>query len=188
MPNPASAAESHAVVLVGFMGAGKSSVGAKLAQLLNWKFEDLDDHIQAREGKSIPQIFAESGESAFREIEHKTLSDLLAKTGASSRIIAVGGGAFVQEVNRTLLESAKVPTVFLDAPPEELFRRCMEQKIERPLRRDQHQFFQLYEDRRAHYATATLCINTHNRDVGKIAAEVAERLGLKPLLSEVKEF
>ena len=186
MPDHTSVSESRAIVLVGFMGAGKSSVGPKLAQLLGWTFKDLDDHIQLQEGRTVPQIFAESGEAAFRRIEHRALRGLLKELKESSQVIAVGGGAFAQENNRALLESSKVPTVFLDAPPEELFRRCMEQKIDRPLRRDRHQFFQLYEDRRAHYATATACINTHTKEIEEIAREVAERLGLKPHLRGVR--
>src|SRR5271169_5659788 len=70
-----------AVVLVGFMGAGKSSVGAALSRRLGWPFEDLDERIQAREQPSIEEIFRLSGEAVFRRLEHEALRSLISETG-----------------------------------------------------------------------------------------------------------
>jgi shikimate kinase len=172
-----------AVFLVGFMGAGKTSVGRALGQRLNWIFEDLDDHIERREGRTVAAIFRDSGESEFRRAEHNALKHLLDELrSGSTRIIALGGGAFVQPGNASLLKASEVPTVFLDAPVEDLWQRCSRQAsedgTERPLLRSREQFRQLYELRRPGYARASLRIQAGNRSVEAIAAEIAEKLGL----------
>ena len=133
----APASGVRAVVLVGFMGAGKSSVGVALSRKLGWPFEDLDERIQAREQRSIEQIFRQSGEAAFRQLEHAALRSLIARVWALlPRSWLLGGGAFAQANNAALLEEAGLSTIFLDAPVEELFRRCQQQQLERPLRGD----------------------------------------------------
>src|ERR1700685_3288188 len=87
------AGELRTIVLVGFMGAGKTSVGRALSRRLGLSFEDLDDRIQVREGKTIGQIFQESGEAEFRKAEPAALRELLAEPGSPSRVVALGGGA-----------------------------------------------------------------------------------------------
>jgi len=173
----------NAVFLVGFMGAGKSSVGRALGQRLNWVFEDLDDRIEAREGRTVAEIFRDSGESEFRRAEHAALEHVLRELrGGGARIIALGGGAFVQKENAALLKRSGVPTVFLDAPVEELWQRCCTQAretgAERPLLRSQEQFRELYETRSRSYSKASLKIQTSARAVETIAAEIANTLGL----------
>ena len=165
------------------MGAGKSSVGRVLGERLNWIFEDLDDRIERREGRSIAEIFRKSGEAAFRWAEHAALGELLQELeGGSARVIAMGGGAFVQDDNASLLHAAGAKTVFLNAAVEELWRRCRTQAgeagMERPLLKDKRQFRKLYEARRAKYGKATLKIETSGRSVDAIAAEIAQRLDL----------
>ncbi len=183
---PAGNRQLGAVFLVGFMGAGKTSVGRALGQRLNWIFEDLDDRIAAREGRSVAEIFRDSGESEFRRAEHNALKHVLDELrGGSTRIIALGGGAFVQPDNASLLKASEVPTVFLDAPVDDLWQRCSQQAsedgTERPLLRSQEQFRKLYESRRPGYAKAVLRIEVGNRSVEVIAAEIAETLGLKKI-------
>src|SRR5881227_2738475 len=90
---------AHAAFLVGFMGAGKTSVGRALGERLNWIFEDLDDRIERRERRTIAQIFRESGESAFRRAEHSALQEVLEGIQNQARIVALGGGAYVQSNN-----------------------------------------------------------------------------------------
>jgi len=174
---PASGAQ--VVFLVGFMGAGKSSVGQALARRLQWSFEDLDRRIEAREGRTIEQIFQQSGETAFREAEHAALQELLTEPRISSRVVALGGGAFAQAHNALLVKEAGGKVVFLDAPVEELFRRCRQENAERPLLRDLQQFRQLYESRRPSYAQAGHQIETGGKNVDSVAAEVARGLGLR---------
>jgi shikimate kinase len=164
------------VFLVGFMGAGKSSVGAALGRKLGWPFEDLDDRIEAQERRSIEEIFQQSGESAFREKEHAALRSLIRDLGTSPKVVAVGGGAFAQANNAALLDEAGFPVIFLDAPVEELFRRCQEQKLSRPLRSNLEEFRGLYEARRPCYLKAAVRIETSGKDVERVAAEVIESL------------
>lgn len=166
-------------MLVGFMGAGKSSVGAALGRHLGWPFEDLDERIQAREQRSIEQIFRKSGEAEFRRMEHTALRSLVGELGHSAKVVALGGGAFAQANNATLLEEAGLPTIFLDAPAEELFRRCQEQPLERPLRGNAQEFRRLYEERRPYYLKAGFRIETAGKDVEEVAVEAINRLGLR---------
>lgn len=163
----------RAIFLVGFMGAGKTSVGRVLSRRLGWPFEDLDDRIVTREGRLIKEIFRDSGEAEFRRVESAALRELLGELGLSPRVVALGGGAFAQAENAALLEEAGVHSVFLDAPVEELFRRCEQEQRERPLRQNAKQFRELYEKRRASYMRAKLRVETNGKDVDAVAAEVA---------------
>ncbi len=171
--------EPQTVFLVGFMGAGKTSVGRALSRRLGLSFVDLDDRIQNRQGKTIEQIFAESGEAEFRRLETAALRELLGELGRSPCVGALGGGAFVQPDNAALIEEAAVHSVFLDAPVEELLRRCEQEQKERPLRRNPKQFRELYATRRQSYMRAALHIETGGKDVDAVAAEVACSLGLE---------
>lgn len=167
----------RAVLLVGFMGSGKSSVGLALSQRLGWRFEDLDARIEARERRTIAEIFGDSGEAAFRQAEREELKALLEEIPHSPMVAALGGGAFAQAENAALLERSGVPVVFLDAPVEELWQRCHRSQQERPLRQNENQFRQLYEARRRFYMKAGTRVDTSGRDVDSIAAELASQLG-----------
>jgi len=191
-PSAVAGLPCNSVFLVGFMGAGKSVVGRALGQRLNWDFEDLDDRIEAREGRTVAEIFRDAGESEFRRAEHAALEDSLReRRGGGARIVALGGGAFVQHENAALLKASGVPTVFLDAPVEELWERCCTQAAEsgaeRPLLRSMEQFRKLYETRRRSYAKASLKIQTGSRPVETIAAEIAEKLNLKDIAVRTEE-
>jgi shikimate kinase len=171
------------VVLIGFMGAGKSSVGRTLAERLGWAFEDLDDRIERRENRKVSEIFRESGESGFRRAEHAALKELLGELGpGGERVIALGGGAFVQKNNAKLMEASGVSTVYLDADAAELWRRCRKQAeqqgVERPLLGSAQGFRQLYEDRRRHYLRASFRQETGGKTVEEIAAALIVALGL----------
>lgn len=183
---PKTRAAATALFLVGFMGAGKTSVGRTLAQQLNWAFEDLDQRIERRERRTVAEIFRESGEAEFRRAEHAALRDVLEELQAGAvKIVALGGGAFVQKENAALLKRTGIPTVFLDAPADELWRRCCEQadqaETERPLLRSVDQFRELCKARRASYLQASLRVQTGNRVLDEIAAEIAKTLGLKKI-------
>jgi shikimate kinase len=172
----------RALCLIGFMGAGKSSVGKVLAEKLGWGFEDLDGRIELREKRSIEEIFLDSGEPEFRRLERAALEELLLESGSRPRVIALGGGAFVEPENRRLLEALAASLVFLDAPVEELFRRCQqqrqEQNVERPLSRDWDQFQKLYDARRACYMSVQRRVSTEGKALHAVAEEVVKQLGL----------
>ena len=168
------------------MGAGKSSVGRSLGQRLNWIFEDLDDRVVASEGRTVAEIFRDRGEAEFRRAEHAALRQLLDELrNGASRIVALGGGAFVQPPNASLLKSAGVATVFLDAPVDELWRRCCDQANEtgaqRPLLQSRDRFAELHAARRRKYLKASLKVETAGRTLDAIAHEIAKTLGLKKI-------
>jgi shikimate kinase len=131
---PAIPADLHRLVLTGFMGAGKSTIGRLLAARLHWNFLDLDAHLEARTNATIPELFARHGESRFRRLESAALSSALARTNT---VLALGGGAPEELTNRLLLEQTPGTfTIFLDAPFPTLFDRCMLQDITRPVLAD----------------------------------------------------
>ena len=168
----------RACFLVGFMGAGKTSVGQRLAGDLGWRFVDLDDRIVAADGRSVPEIFRAEGEAEFRAKETPALQTLIGELGLQPTVIALGGGAFAQARNAALIRNTKLPVVFLDAPVEELMKRCRAQTGQRPLFQDENQFRQLYEERRSAYMEAGLCVDTSGQSVSEVASEVASLLGL----------
>lgn len=163
--------------LVGFMGAGKSSVGVALARMLGWPFEDLDQRIEARTKRSIEQIFRDSGEAEFRRLEHAALQELLSG-GIGRRVVALGGGAFIQPENAALLGQDGLRTVFLDAPVDELYRRSNQEGVQRPLRQDKAQFERLYHARRPQYLKAGLHIATAEKTIEAVAERIVQELNL----------
>jgi shikimate kinase len=174
---------ARALMLIGFMGAGKSSIGRALSEQLGCVFEDLDDRIERREGRKVHEIFRDFGEPEFRRAEHAALKELFSELRSGARrIVALGGGAFVQKENAQLIKAGGVPTVFLEAGVEELWRRCRlqaeKQGTERPLLTSEEKFRELYELRRPHYLRASLRQETGGKTVAEIAAEVVQALGL----------
>jgi shikimate kinase len=115
------------IVLTGFMGSGKSTIGRSLAQRLGWRFIDLDSLIEERDGRAVSRIFAESGEAAFRAMEIKALTSSLREPRL---IVALGGGALETAANRHALGAApQTCTVLLTASFEILYDRCQNQII-----------------------------------------------------------
>jgi shikimate kinase len=158
------------------MGAGKTTVGRALARSLRWNFLDLDDVIEQREHKTVAEIFASSGEPGFRRMESAALAALLQDHQAGSDLIlALGGGAFVQKQNRDALVSAGAITVLLEAPVEELRRRCQAEHTVRPLAQQDVRFNELFAARRADYALARFTVQTLDKSVEQVTAEI-ERL------------
>lgn len=177
MPGPYS---TRPVFLIGFMGAGKTSAGKALARRLSWKFFDLDDLIEQNEQASVPAIFSCVGESGFRQIESAALRQLLEMNHQNS-IIALGGGTFVQSQNRDLLAEAGAITILLDAPVEELARRCEAEAGRRPLAQDKEKFNQLFATRREAYKLARFRIETAGKTIEEVAGEI------EALLKEISE-
>jgi shikimate kinase len=143
------------VCLVGFMGSGKSTVGALLARQLGWRFEDLDARIEAHTGLTIPLIFEQMGEPAFRRIEAEQLETLLgqASESRSALVLALGGGTYAQPGAPEMLRASGVLAVWLDCPVELLLSRCATM-TNRPLFRDEPSFRSLLAARLPFYAQA----------------------------------
>lgn len=162
--------------LVGFMASGKSSVGQELARRLHWQFVDLDARIESRERQSIPEIFLTNGEPGFRLAETAALRELTESLERDT-VVALGGGAFTEQQNRELLRNW--PSVFLQAPADELWRRCSDDPAERPLRKDRQQFLRLYQQRLPFYRQATVVVETAGKDLASICAAIEGALHLE---------
>jgi shikimate kinase len=173
----------NAVFLVGFMASGKSSVGQELARRLDWDFVDLDARIESRERQTVPEIFRDRGEPGFRIAETNALRDLLTEPLKRNRVVALGGGAFVQERNRELLR--QWPSVFLEATAAELWQRSLTDGVERPLREDPEQFAKLYAERLPSYRQASVVIDTTGKQLASICVEIESALQLKGTSEDV---
>jgi shikimate kinase len=147
------------LVLTGFMGAGKSTIGRLLASRLGWEFLDLDTHLENRTGATIPELFARHGEAHFRRLESTALASAL---GRSNTVLALGGGTPEEITNRLLIEQTPdTLAVFLDAPFPTLFDRCMLQEIDRPVLKDLVEAEQRFVRRRPLYLRlARLTVDT----------------------------
>lgn len=123
--------QTRAVVLTGFMGTGKSTVGRLLAKRLGFEFLDFDELIEKEAGMPVKEIFSSHGEARFREFEARAIEKLASGALGNSLVVSTGGGAVVKERNRSLLRSFGV-LVCLKASPEEILRR-VGNRPERPL-------------------------------------------------------
>jgi len=152
--------------LVGFMGAGKTTVGRALSRRLGWPFVDVDESIEARMRRSIASIFAQHGESYFRQQEREVLGELLPQRHV---IVATGGGTFAEVDNRALM-LADGGVAWLDIPFTTVFDRVPADG-RRPLAADRAAMELLYARRRLAYAEAHVRI-----DASRPPAESVERL------------
>lgn len=154
------------------MGSGKSTIGRLVASELDWEFVDLDHEIEQRVGLSIPEIFASSGETGFRDLEHLALLDVLA--GAEGRVIACGGGIVVRPENREKLRD--VATVFLEEDLGILYVRT--RGSGRPLRATGYEEFERrYADRLpAYLEVSDLRVKVDRRSRKQVAQEISRWL------------
>ena len=149
------------------MGAGKTTVGRRVAKKLGWKFIDLDAEIERREGRPIAEIFREDGEPHFRSLERLCLKEL---SSSRKSVIALGGGTFTDPENRNLAEKTGL-TVWLKVSFSKLVQRV---RIDgtRPKFVDSSQAEQLYESREPLYALAKVHISTDDGTPESAADEI----------------
>ncbi|MEP7223232.1 MAG: shikimate kinase [Novosphingobium sp.] len=167
------------IVLVGMMGVGKTTVGRKLAQLLDVPFVDADEAIEQAAHMTIPEIFATYGEPYFRDGERRVIARLIAdETGhGTAKIIATGGGAFCSEVTRKLVLE-KAIGVWLDADVEVLLER-VRRKNNRPLLQQgdpRETLTRLRNERRDFYAEAPIHITSCNAPHARTALEILKEV------------
>jgi len=160
------------IYLVGFMGAGKSSVARALGKRLDWKVEDVDTLIEREERRDIPTIFRQDGEPYFRARERTVLIGLLPERGT---VVASGGGTFADAANRELmLRDGAV--VWLDAPFSTVLGR-VPLDGRRPLAADRLEMEQLYNQRLAAYRQAHLRVDAGRGSVEELVDHIVEWLG-----------
>ena len=166
------------IVLTGFMGTGKSSVGVELAVKLGYRYLDLDCVITDHAGMSVNRIFAEHGELYFRDLETKAIEEI---AYMENLVISTGGGAVIRDKNRELLRSAGV-VINLVASAEEIFSR-LQTDCSRPLLKDDmslEKIMKMLEEREPFYADSDIRIDTVGKKVEDVVLEIL--LHLKGLM------
>ena len=162
------------IVLVGMMGAGKSTVGRFLSRVIKFKFVDIDKEIEKQEGKTITNIFNDHGEKYFREKEFEIIKFF---STAKNTVLALGGGAFENEQTRKILKKNGI-VIYLKATPQNLFKR-IHTEIHRPLL---HKNFSvdtiifILKKRIANYEKAHHIVDTNNKTPKEIVRKILEVL------------
>lgn len=164
------------IALVGFMGTGKTAVGRLLAQKLNRKFVELDPLIEQKAGKSIPEIFQQDGEIAFRELEIAVTKEV---SSGKNLVIACGGGVVLNKINIDRLRQEGI-IVYLTAPPGVILRRVLGDGTRRPLLEvadPAATIRELLQFRKPFYLMAAdIKIDTSKLDTTSIAEQIIARL------------
>lgn len=163
------------LVLIGYMGAGKSTIGRKLSQKLQLSFLDTDYYIEEKQGRRISDIFEENGEEYFRSLETEALKELLEQPG--DRILSTGGGLPLREENRKLLKQMGC-TVYLQVSKETILERLKDDTT-RPLLQVADREARIEEMLRARHPvyaeTADFTVIVDGRDVDSIVQEILEK-------------
>lgn len=162
---------ADSLILIGFMGSGKSAVGKELAGRMGREFRDADRVVEERSGRSVEEIFAREGEPEFRRLEEAAVRDLLAEGAESGGlVISLGGGAVTSADLRHRLASEPL-VVLLDTDVELAYRRSQDGK--RPLARNRRQFESLFQERQPLYeSVAKIKIDTRGRSIRQVAKAV----------------
>jgi len=161
------------IYLVGFMGSGKTTIGAKLADELGWHFGDLDEDIVKTHQTSISELFDTHGEPGFRELERDALRKRVrAVQSGRPLVLALGGGTFVDPENNRLLSENGV-SVWLDCTFERIRARVGDGSG-RPLARDPQRFKDLFHARRSEYSRCDYRVAVESDDAAEVTAAVLE--------------
>jgi shikimate kinase len=172
MPRGFHHVRTDKIYLVGFMGAGKSTVSRALGSHLGWRVEDLDELVEAHEHRSIADLFAREGEAYFRVAEQGALRKLLDERHL---IVATGGGTFVDPGNQSLINDDGA-SIWLDVSFEQVIDR-LPSDGRRPLAADRTSMHALFEARQSAYAFAHLRLDASRAPVGELVERILEWLG-----------
>lgn len=160
------------IYLVGFMGAGKSTVGRKLASVLNYKFLDIDEYIEMSEGMTISKIFSEKGEDYFRKLESEKLKEISSR---DNLVVATGGGLGAKIENMEFMKSRGV-VIWLDVDIDTVFKRCVDDGTRPLLSKGRAFVTELYEKRKPVYQLADIHIDTNDQQLESILQQIIEKL------------
>lgn len=163
------------IVLIGFMGSGKSMVAKRLAKVLKRDVVSLDDLIEAKESRPIKRIFVESGEAYFRDREKEAVQEV---AGKESLVIDCGGGVVLNPRNMAKLKANGI-LIFLSAAAETVYARVKDTK-KRPLlniKNSKARINELLKERQPLYAQADHTVITDNKTVDEVCREIVTRLG-----------
>jgi shikimate kinase len=170
------AAAPRRIVLTGFMGSGKTTLGPLVAARLGWSFVDVDDVIEAEAGVTITELFARHGEAAFRERERETIARLAA---GDSLVLALGGGAIEHEATRTLLLTTPgTRLVHLEVELATTLKRCAGTEITRPILADHANLATRYQRRLPLYRMAHVSIPVDALFPEQAVEQILSALGL----------
>ena len=158
------------ITLTGFMGSGKTTVGKVLADFLGCPFMDLDDLVVKKAGKSIPDIFAQDGEPAFRQLEARLLRQTVEKYAENTAVLALGGGAVTTPASAALLHE-KTACIYLRATLDTLLERLAGETAGRPLA-DEAMAARLAEREPLYEETAHVIIDTDGLAPDEVADEI----------------
>jgi shikimate kinase len=162
----------HRIVLTGFMGSGKSTVGPLVAERLGWRFVDVDDVIVAEIDMPIAEFFARHGEAAFRENEHATIVRL---AGENALVLALGGGAIEHQATReSLIGTPGTLLIHLEVELSTTLARCQGTEETRPVLADQANLRTRYDRRLPLYRTAHVTIRTDGLTPDAVARAILE--------------
>ena len=168
---PLHGAPPRRIVLTGFMGSGKSTVGPLIAARLGWRFVDVDDVIEAEAGASISEIFARQGEDAFRDLEHAAIRKLASEQGL---VLALGGGAIERaDTREVLLKEPTTLVVHLEVRLETTLARCSGTEGTRPVFADLANLERRYERRLPLYRLAHFSIASDAATPEELAGTIA---------------
>ena len=163
--------------LCGMMASGKSTIGRKVAEMLKVPFTDLDSRIEQATGKTIPEIFQDEGEEAFRVLERKQLIELVKE---AEGVVALGGGSLQ---NQMLVDHVKLYgwLIFINTPLSDIVNRLYQKKgrpMVESLNREalQHRIEHLFEERLAFYQQSPITVNTKNKSAEESAEEIIQKL------------
>ena len=167
----------NAIVLVGLMGSGKTTVGKRIAQELGYPFVDSDDVVASVAGKSVREIFSQDGEAVFRQCESDAIQSVLVGR-QSSVVLATGGGAVISSENRSLISEQASNVVWLDASVEDLVVRTKQSAARPLLDGDAAATLQSLSSQRLvwYEEVATVRIDTRGKTVAKVCSAVMEAI------------
>ena len=157
------------IALIGMSGCGKTTVGRRVAELLNMQFIDADAEIEREEGVKISEIFEKRGEAEFRRLEREKTAEL---AKLQNVVISTGGGVILDERNiEALRKTSKI--VFLDRSPDKILEQL--DNSNRPMLKDKSKFYKIYEERIALYRKYADLIVDGNGTIDEVAGEIVNR-------------